>query len=87
MLESAKYKITAKFEEKDGKDAGSVIIKKVGRVRAHRGDNEVKFTDGKPTVYVRQGARSSQSGRPCGTDGQNFHRMVYRPYEQRAYEF
>lgn len=72
MLESAKYKITAKFEEKDGKDAGSVIIKKVGAFERTAGDNEVKFTDGKPTVYVRQGARVPNPGDPAGQTGKIF---------------
>lgn len=72
MLESAKYKITARFEESEGKIQGSVILKKVGAFERTAGDNEVKFTDGKPTVYVRKGARVPYPGDPEGQSGKIF---------------
>ena len=72
MLESAKYKITAKFEEEDGTVNGTVIIKNVGTFERTAGDNEIKFTDGMATVYVRQGARVPYPGDPEGQSGKVF---------------
>lgn len=68
MLQSAKYKITVRLKETQG----VIVIKNVGTFERSAGDNEIKFTDGKETVFVRQGARVPNPGEPDGQTGKIF---------------
>lgn len=68
MLESAKYKITADFSG----EKSFLVIKKVGAFERTEGDNEIKFTDGKDSVFVRKGARVPYPGEPAGQTGKIF---------------
>ncbi len=68
MLQSAKYKITLRLNEAQG----VIVIKNVGTFERSKGDNEIKFTDGKETVFVRQGARVPNPKEPEGQTGKIF---------------
>lgn len=74
MLESAKYKITVTFAEKDGEEVGTIVVKKVGAFERTAGDNEVVFTDGDNVTkaYVRKGARVPNPGNPAEQSGKLF---------------